>query len=50
MNNFENEVKDLIKKYQMDLETGVPPEILASYLNNAYINFRETICKVADAE
>jgi hypothetical protein len=50
MNNFENEVKSLIIKYQMDLETGMKPEHLAAYLDKCFRNLRDTLNMVLEDE
>jgi len=48
VNSFENEVKNLIIKYQMDLETGMEPEHLAAYLDRCFKNLRETMNAVLE--
>jgi hypothetical protein len=50
MNCFENEVKALIIKYKMDLETGMKPEHLAAYLDRCFKNLRETIVTIVEDE
>lgn len=50
MNNFENEVKGLIEKYNMDSETGLSSDILARFLQDSYLNLRDTLNRALESE